>query len=137
MSATVIAQTNEKTHIWLNELASELTWDDPDLVFRALRAVLHQLRDRLPIDESAQLASQLPMLVRGMYYENWDPQPHPVRIDAEMFSEHVAAAFPGDYTVDPTHIIRSVMAVVARHVSPGELEDVKLCLPDDYRVFWE
>jgi uncharacterized protein (DUF2267 family) len=137
MSTTAIAQTTEKTHIWLNEIAEQLDWDDDDLVFRALRTVLHQLRDRLPINESAQLASQLPMLVRGMYYENWDPQQHPQRIDAEMFAEHVAAAFPGDYTIDPIHVVRSVLVVLGKHVSPGEVEDVKLCLPDDYRVFWE
>ena len=137
MSATAIAQTTEKTHIWLNELASQLEWEDPDLVFRALRTVLHQLRDRLPINESAQLASQLPMLVRGMYYENWDPQPHPRRIDAEMFAEHVAAAFPGDYTIDPYHVIRSVFAVISQHVAAGEVEDVKLCLPDEYLAFWD
>jgi len=35
----------------------------------ALSAVLHALRDRLTVSEAAQLGAQLPMLVRGFYYE--------------------------------------------------------------------
>lgn len=63
MTVTALVRTNEKTNAWLNELTEDLGWDDPDMVFKALRTVLHELRDRLPTNEAAQLASQLPMLM--------------------------------------------------------------------------
>jgi uncharacterized protein (DUF2267 family) len=31
--------------------------------------VLHALRDRLTVEEASDLAAQLPMLIRGLYYE--------------------------------------------------------------------
>ena len=62
----IIDGSVEKTHIWLNKLAAELETED-----RILRAVLHAVRDRLTVDETAQLSE----LIRGIYYELWDPSP--------------------------------------------------------------
>jgi uncharacterized protein (DUF2267 family) len=33
--------------------------------------MLHALRDRLPPEIAVHLSAQLPMLVRGIYYEGW------------------------------------------------------------------
>lgn len=57
--------TIHKTNAWLNELRQELGWDDRHAVYLALRATLHALRDRITVEEVAQLGAQLPMLVRG------------------------------------------------------------------------
>ena len=136
MTATAITQTTDKTNRWLNELADELNWDEPDMTFKALRAVLQQLRDRLPVNESAQLASQLPMLIRGAYYENWDPVEGRASVDAETFVNRVATAFPNDLTIDPREVTVAVFRVLASHVTPGEIEDVRACLPNDFQELW-
>jgi uncharacterized protein (DUF2267 family) len=47
--------------------------------YLALRAVLHTLRDRLIVDEAIDLGAQLPMLVRGFYYENWQSVGKPLK----------------------------------------------------------
>lgn len=69
----IIERSVETTHLWLNELAAELGEDDLHYAYRALRAVLHALRDRLPVEVVAKLAAQLPTLIRGIYYEDWVP----------------------------------------------------------------
>lgn len=82
MSATgldVFDTTIQKTNNWLNELMELAGLQQRQGAYLALRATLHALRDRLPVDEVAQLGAQLPMLVRGFYYEGWDPTPKPVR----------------------------------------------------------
>jgi len=61
-SDRVIDRSVEKTHVWLNELAAELGREDHQYAYRVLRAVLHAVRDRLTVDEAAQLAAQLPEL---------------------------------------------------------------------------
>ena len=65
--------TLQTTHIWLDEIMRDLGWNDRHRAYHALRAVLHTLRNRLPVDEVAHLAAQLPMLVRGFFYEGWRP----------------------------------------------------------------
>ena len=72
MTATgldVFDSTVQKTNTWLNDLMQVGGWVDRRTAFRALRATLHALRDRLIVDEVAQLSAQLPMLIRGLYFE--------------------------------------------------------------------
>src|SRR5207249_4578104 len=76
MTATgldVFDATIQKTNSWLDDVMQVGGWPDRHTAYRALRATLHALRDRLIIDEVAQLGAQLPMLIRGLYYEGWDP----------------------------------------------------------------
>jgi uncharacterized protein (DUF2267 family) len=72
-------KTIEKTNVWLGELQAVLTWDDRERAYHALRAVLHALRDRLPPHEAVDLGAQLPMLVRGFYYDGWHPADKPLK----------------------------------------------------------
>ncbi len=99
MSATGIDAfdtTIQKTHIWLDDLMQELCFQDRQIAYLAMRATLHALRDRLTVDEVAQLAAQLPMLVRGFYYEGWDPSGKPLRDRRkEQFLERIEREFFG------------------------------------------
>ena len=71
-SHEVFDTTIQKTQVWLNDLMSELDWEDkPHKAYMALRTVLHALRDRLMVVVAVQLGAQLPMLIRGFYYEGW------------------------------------------------------------------
>jgi uncharacterized protein (DUF2267 family) len=70
---SIIERSVEKAHVWLDEVAGQLGTDDHRQAYRVLRAYLHALRDRPTVDEAAQLAAQLPALIRGIYYEGWTP----------------------------------------------------------------
>ena len=63
-----IARSTSPTGGW-PYAAAALGTDDRQDAYRAVRGVLHTLRDRLPVEESAQLAAQLPTLLRGVFYE--------------------------------------------------------------------
>src|SRR6516162_2996456 len=99
---TPFDSTVQTTHVWLNELMALTGWQDPHPAYLALRAVLHALRDRLSVDEAAALGAQLPMLVRGFYYEGWHPHGKPLRERTrEEFLAHVRASFPQDSGLHP------------------------------------
>ena len=95
------------------------------------------MRDRLPVDEAVQLAAQLPMLVRGFYYEGWHPHGKPVKERSrDEVLAHVTDGFLFDPEADSERIARAVFTVLARHVSGGEIEDVKSTLPAGVRRLW-
>ena len=140
MSATgldVFDTTLQKTHIWLNDVMSELNVPNKQGAYLALRVGLHAVRDRLPVEEVAQLGAQLPMLVRGFYYEGWDPTAKPVKErHREEFLGRIAREWNADERVNPEMVARAVFSVLSRHVTEGELEDVRQALPEGIREMW-
>ncbi|PZH10799.1 DUF2267 domain-containing protein [Streptomyces sp. NTH33] len=120
-------------NIWLKAVAGALGTEDRHLAHRVLRTWLHTLRDRLTVDVAAHFAAQLPELVRGVYYDGWNPSAVPVKYDREGYvnrfvqEARVAAE-------DVPRIAAAVTAAVREHVSPGHLEAAVEQLPHDIRA---
>ncbi len=124
----------QKAGAWIREIAEELDTEDEQLAYQALRAVLHALRDRLNVDEAVQLAAQLPVLVRGIYFEGWDPSKTPVKARHREEFLDLVRRHAGKYDrLDPEKAVPAVFAVLKRHVSEGEMRDVTEALPGDIR----
>ncbi|MDB6068505.1 MAG: hypothetical protein JWR26_4713 [Pedosphaera sp.] len=140
MSATglgVFDTTVQKTNLWLKDLMEVLGWEQKQKAYDALRAVLHALRDRLTVDEAAQLGAQLPMLIRGIYYEGWDPNYKPERVrHKDQFLARIRQQFRGDDSIDPEQIARAVFTVLENRVSDGEIQDVESVLPAELKELW-
>jgi uncharacterized protein (DUF2267 family) len=130
--------TVQTTNIWLNEIQEQLNWgEDHPRAYHALRAVLHALRDRLSVDHVAALAAQLPMLIRGFYYEGWRPHGKPLKErHKDAFLAHIAGDFREDPYTDPERVANAVFRVLSKHVSSGEIENVKGSLPAEIRSLW-
>lgn len=134
----VLDNAIQKTNVWLDDIQQTLHWDDRERAFRALRVVLHTLRDHLPLNESAQLAAQLPILIRGVYFEGWNPSHS--RVKERHWDEFIlplADAFSRDPSAHPTRTTEAVFEVMSKHVSEGEIRDVLQCLPVEIRRHWK
>ena len=127
---SVFATTTQKSYDWVRAIGEALYLDDT-AAYIALRATLHALRDRLPTEEAVHLGAQLPMLLRGMYYDDWKPGRTPESLrDLPSFFQHVRARAGNLAIMDDTErLVRGVMGVLAAHVSHGELDDIAHILP--------
>jgi uncharacterized protein (DUF2267 family) len=138
MSTTGLAvfdDTIHKTNTWLKDIGQTLGCDR-HRSYQALRAVLHCLRDRLIVDEAAHLGDQLPMLVRGIYYEAWRPSGKPEKIRSrEVFLARIAANL-ATAPIEPEEAARAVFQVLENHIAPGEALHVIDELPQDIRALW-
>ncbi len=88
-------------------------------------------------EETAQFGAQLPMLMRGLYYEGWTPRGKPNKVRHKIaFLAPMRDHFRDDWHVEPEEIARVVLKVLAAHMSAGEIEDVKQLLPQELKELW-
>lgn len=123
MSATgldVFDRTIQITNIWLEEIMGQIG-PDRQTAWKVLSTVLHKLRDRPQPELAAHLGAQLPLLVRGAYYDLYEPRKQPTGFaNAEEFLSEVGKWLADIRPIDPTQAVGSVFTVLTRHVSAGQ-----------------
>lgn len=131
-----IAHGVQQIQEWLKELRDNAGLSDEAEALSVLRNVLHQLRDRLTPDEAIELGSQLPVIVRGLYYEGWRPSrtPQKVRTKQAFLDEVTTKMLPR--RLPPESVVKDVFALVAHHCDPGEVGDVIAQLPSEIKALW-
>jgi uncharacterized protein (DUF2267 family) len=87
------------------------------------------LRDRLTVDETAHLAAQLPTLIRGIYYEGWDPSRVPVKMNSNEFLRRIRQEFTYDVEGGVEPLTQAVLQAVRHHVTDGEWADIRSGMP--------
>ncbi len=134
----VIDRNVEKTHIWLNDLADELGTGDSQHAYRVLRAFLHALRDHLSVDEAAQLSAQLPIFIRGVFFEGWEPSRTPGHArDLDSFLGTITREARLSGETEASLAAAAAGRVMARHISPGAANGALHALPHHVRELLE
>ena len=133
----VFDTTVQETNLWLKGIMEGLHTDDRHLAYLALRATLHALRDRLGPEHAVHLAAQLPMLLRGLYYEGWRLAAAQTkeRTRADFF-EHIRSELPRGSAIDPNLAARAVFAVMWQKLDVGEVGKVIDFLPPELKELW-
>ncbi len=132
---TAFDRTMHKTHTWLNAIMDDLD-TDPEAAYALLRATLHALRDRMPATAAVKLGAQLPMLIRGMYYEGFSPGASHRQRTLASFLEDVKSELRPRRMIDTERAVRGVLKVVADHLAAGEAHRVRELLPKALRPLW-
>jgi uncharacterized protein (DUF2267 family) len=129
-------KTLVETYEWIDDIIGQLAWSDRHYGLQAMRGALHALRDELTVDQSAKLAAQLPTLIRGIYYESWNPPIEPLRSHKEQFLTRVERALGGYIPKYDTELVaQTVFTVLETRVS-GECAKIKATLPRELRTLW-
>ncbi|AKF03768.1 DUF2267 domain-containing protein [Sandaracinus amylolyticus] len=129
--------TLQATHQWIRDYADNLGQLHPPLAYRCLRTALHAIRDRLPVSEAVALAAQLPMLLRGAYYEGWVPghTPHAMRTPDELY-DRVSKELSGGLAAAPRDVMLAAFELLNQHIDEGEIRKVRHLLPEELRRIW-
>ena len=139
MSATgleVFDKTLQSSNIWLDEIMAELG-PDRQHAWHVLGAVLRGLRDRMPIELVAHLGSQLPILIRGAYYDQWSPRSKPLELRSrDEFFDRVGQALWNTRPVNVQQAVQVVFRTISNHVTEGQVRKVRDSLPRDLASLW-
>jgi uncharacterized protein (DUF2267 family) len=133
----VFDATVQETNLWLGAVQAGLSPCDQRHAYAALQAVLHVLRDRLPLVGVLGLSAQLPLLLRGIALEGWRPHDglSDVR-DLPGFAAAVGARLPHDFPRPVDDVPPAVLAVIAAMLAPGEAGKIVRLLPEPLRAAW-
>lgn len=132
-SVDSIERSVHKTNDWLSDLASELGYSNEE-AWRILKAFLQTVRDELTVDEAAHLAAQLPLVLRGAFYEGFDPGPGPSKPrKRDEFLAVLAERAQFPRPADAELPAEAAATVLRRHVTAGEVDDVLAQLPSEVR----
>jgi uncharacterized protein (DUF2267 family) len=139
MAGTSIAtftQAAQQAQQWFNELSDDLDWTDRR-AYHLLRSVLHALRDWLPQQEMIDLASHLPTLIRGIFFDGWRPLATPVAgRKKELFIARIQDDFSDGILNDPNAAVAAVFRLLDRHISDGQIADIRHSLKKPLRELW-
>lgn len=140
MATTGISSIDHEPQVvaeWLNELSDALGWSEKGRAYLLLRTVLHATRDQLGANEAADLASQFPMMIKGIFYDGWQPAKTPVEDRSKAaFLARVARAFSKEPLEDPDRAISAVFQLISNHVSEGEVAQVSGSMKKPLRELW-
>ncbi|MXQ12552.1 DUF2267 domain-containing protein [Microvirga makkahensis] len=139
MSATgleVFDRTLHTTNTWLKEIMEALGCDR-HVAWHVLGSVLRALRDRVPLELTAHLGAELPLLVRGLLYDRWHPATAPERYRSlDEFLKRIEDDLRSTRPTAPQDAARIVFTVLSRHLPEGQVEKVRHALPEDIRALW-
>ena len=122
---------------WVDRLEDQLGWHDRRRTLALLRGVLHAIRDFLTPDEAADLAAQLPVLLRGVFYEDWVPSRTPAHFrNVDDFQERAMERLKQDPPVEPDVAISAVFDLLRQKVGAGEYDQVAGSLRKPLRDLW-
>jgi uncharacterized protein (DUF2267 family) len=124
------------TEDWVDDFFQRLGWHDRDRVYLALLAGLHALRDCLQRDEAIYLGAQLPVLLRGLYYEGWHPALRPAPKGRSAFLARIHDSLHRDPGIDAEQVARAMFALLAARLPAAEIEDAKAATPHELHNLW-
>jgi len=122
----------DKTNMWLADVASSFGTEDRRLAYRVTRSWLHILRDRLPVPVAAHIAAQLPELLRGVFYDGWNPSKVPIKFGRDEY----ISRFARDAQIHHSEVPmagRNVSSAMRKHMSDGAINEALGVLPGEIR----
>jgi uncharacterized protein (DUF2267 family) len=136
---------SQKANEFVKEVATELgNPEDTGHAGRVIRAVFHTIRDMITPEESMHLIAQLPMYIKAVYIDNWrlSAGQGRIRSQEEMLKdlrEKAGRTADRDFGNDEMamHKVEAIFNVLKRHVSAGEIDDIKAQLPEPLAELWE
>lgn len=134
ISPDVLDTAVQKANLWLKDVQRFGRLRGKAQAYSALRSVLHAIRDCLPAGAATRFSAQMPLLVKGVFFDGWHLSAKPRRLDRDAFVARLREALRGQEGLDPFLALESVVRALDLHLGRHELEKVQYILPRDVRA---
>lgn len=124
----------QKANVWLKDIQDTARARTRLQAYAALRVVLHALRDCLPPTEAAKLSAQMPLLIKGLFFDGWKAGAKPRRMGHAEFMDEISKGLRAQQGLDAALALSAVVRALSRHITRGELGAVCAVLPREVRA---
>lgn len=135
----------QEANEFVKELSNNLGHpEEHTQTIRLLRAVLHTVRDRIKVGESLDLISQLPMMLKALYVEQWKYHEKPplnyddmagmaeaVKKEQERMGEQ---SF--DWQESTEDLVKTVLSSLRKYISDGQAIHVMEQMPKEVKAIF-
>jgi uncharacterized protein (DUF2267 family) len=123
---------------WINEISIRAGFPSrPDWAYSALKSVLHSIRDRSTIEEIFQFAAQLPLIIKGIFFEGYNPSGKPVKLNSEEFMMRIRKDMGTANEIPAGEAFRVVLELLYEKTSTGEMNQLRGLMPKDIQKLWD
>jgi uncharacterized protein (DUF2267 family) len=130
----VFDETVQQTNLWLKDIMARIPTTDRHYAYQLLRATLHIFRDRIGRENAVHFGAQLPMLIRGFYYEGWQPAKPPTKTrHLDDFLAAVEEEAGRGLGAGAGGKVKAVFAVIADRIDAHEIEKLRKVLPAELK----
>jgi uncharacterized protein (DUF2267 family) len=130
----VFDATVQQTNLWLKDLMARVPTTDRHYAYQLLRATLHTFRDRIGPENAVHFGAQLPMLIRGFYYEGWQPSKSATKTrHLDDFLTAVEEEAGRTLGAGAGGKVKAVFSVIADKIDAHEIEKLRKVLPAELK----
>lgn len=119
----------QKGNIWLKDIERAGGLRSRFQAYAVLRSVLHALRDCLPPAEAVKFSAQMPLMIKGVFFDGWKVTPKPTRMTRAEFDACVRRGLKEEGGVEPATALKAVLSALCLHLSPSVIDTIEPVLP--------
>lgn len=135
-NACGLERSFQKSKEWLCLMKNRMEIENDQQAYIAVKSVLHAIRDRLNVNEAVQFAEQLPMIMKGFYYESYVPAGKPEKFGKDEFFERIINYSIG-VDIEPEKALWAVVSVIREKTGGCEMDDVQATMPSDMKHLFD
>ena len=124
----------QKSNLWLKDVQQTARLRSRFQAYSALRVVLHSIRDCLPPGSVVKLAAQMPLFMKGLFYDGWHFSPKPRRMDRDQFFGRIRQALRTQPDIDPSLALEGVILCLHRRLTRDVIDSALVLLPREVRT---
>lgn len=124
----------QKSNVWLKDIEQAGHLRSRFQAYTALRTVLHALRDCLPAAEAVKFSAQMPLLMKGVFFDGWKMSPKPLRLTEQGFYAHIRRGLREQPGLEPRDALKAVLSGLYAHIEPPVVDALQLVLPREVRA---
>jgi len=134
-----IDEAVHKLNMWLLDLMKAMKWDSRERALSAYRATLHTVRDLLPDNNVVHFGAQLPLILKGIFYDGWTLKARPtyqVNTAAQFYDLVRFELGSANLKFDNETIRQFTKAIfqnMTKHMGEKEMRKVKALLRENVR----